>query len=83
MTKLEKILFLADAIEPNRSYPAVTELRAMAEKDLDKACLLSLERTIQYVKSQGQDLDPRTLDAAEDLRNTMSGKPAEERRFHE
>jgi len=83
MTKLEKILFLADAIEPNRSYPAVTELRAMAEKDLDKACLLSLERTIQYVKSQGQDLDPRTLNAAEDLRNTMSGKPAEERRFHE
>ena len=84
MTVLEKILFLADAIEPNRNYPGVDDLRAMAEYDLDKACLMSLTRTIEYVKSQGQELDPRTQEAAEDLRYTMySGNPAEERRFHE
>ena len=84
MTLLEKILFLADAIEPNRKYPGVDELRDVAEYDLDKACLMSLTRTIEYVKSQGQDLDPRTQEAAADLRNTMySGNTAEERRFHE
>ena len=84
MTVLEKILFLADAIEPNRNYPGVDDLRAMAEYDLDKACLMSLTRTIEYVKSQGQELDPRTQEAAEDLRYTMySGNSAEERRFHE
>ena len=84
MTVLEKILFLADAIEPNRNYPGVDDLRAMAEYDLDKACLMSLTRTIEYVKSQGQELDPRTQEAAEDLRYTMySGNSVEERRFHE
>lgn len=84
MSKLEKIIFLADAIEPNRNYPCVNELRAMAEQDLDKACLLSLNRTIQYVKSQGQDLDSRTLEAAEDLQNTIDGENRfKERRFHE
>ena len=84
MTLLEKILFLADAIEPNRKYPGVDELRSMAEHDLDKACLMSLTRTIDYVKSQGQDLDPRTLEATEDLKYRMdSGNTAEERRFHE
>ena len=84
MSLLEKILFLADAIEPNRKYPGVDALRAMAQYDLDKACLTSLTRTIEYVRSQGQELDPRTQEAAEDLRYTMySGNPAEERRFHE
>ncbi|MBQ6684695.1 MAG: nicotinate-nucleotide adenylyltransferase [Firmicutes bacterium] len=84
MTLLEKILFLADAIEPNRKYPGVDDLRIMAEYDLDKACLMSLTRTIEYVRSQGQDLDPRTLEAAEDLKYRMdSGNTAEERRFHE
>ena len=83
MSLLEKVIFLADAIEPNRKYPGVNDLRAMAEKNLDNACLMSLTRTIDYVRSQGQDLDPRTLEAAEDLKYIMSGTTAEERRFHE
>ena len=84
MSLLEKILFLADAIEPNRKYPGVDELRAMAQYDLDKACLTSLTRTIEYVRSQGQELDPRTQEAAEDLKDKMYGETtAEERRFHE
>lgn len=84
MSLLEKILFLADAIEPNRKYPGVDKLRAMAQYDLDKACLTSLTRTIEYVRSQGQELDPRTQEAAEDLKDKMYGETtAEERRFHE
>ena len=83
MSLLEKVIFLADAIEPNRKYPGVNDLRAMAEKNLDNACLMSLTRTIDYVRSQGQDLDPRTLEVAEDLKYIMSGTTAEERRFHE
>lgn len=63
MSTLEKVIFLADAIEPGRSYPGVEEIRLMAQNDIDKACLLCLERTIDYIKQRGDYLDPDTLDA--------------------
>ena len=53
MTKLEKIVYLADMIEPNRSYPTVDEIRAAAERDLDEGTLLALERTIAFLQEQG------------------------------
>lgn len=61
MTLLEKIIYIADAIEPNRNYPGVESLREAAERDLDEACLLSLTRTIEYVQGQGNYLDNDTL----------------------
>ena len=63
MSLLEKIIYIADAVEPNRNYPGVDILRQAAEKDLDEACLLSLERTIEYVRGQGLYLDTDTVDA--------------------
>ena len=53
MTKLEKIVYLADMIEPNRSYPTVSEIRAAAERDLDEGTLLALHRTIAFLQEQG------------------------------
>ena len=53
MTKLEKIVYLADMIEPNRTYPGVEEIRAAAEKDLDEGVLLALERTISHLQEEG------------------------------
>ncbi len=67
MSKLEKIVYIADAIEPGRSYPGVNDLRKAADTDLDQACLLSLSRTIDYVRSQGKYLDEDTLRARDDL----------------
>lgn len=61
MSLLEKIIYIADAIEPNRNYPGVDVLRETAKRDLDQACLLSLDRTIEYVQSQGIYLDQDTL----------------------
>lgn len=63
MSTLEKVIFLADAIEPNRSYPGVQALRETSRQDLDKACLLCLEHTVQYVKSKGEKLDDQSLEA--------------------
>lgn len=63
MTLLEKILFLADATEPGRSYPGVRKLRKLAEEDLDKACALSLRRTKDYIEAKGEYLDPDTSEA--------------------
>lgn len=61
MTLLEKIIYIADAIEPSRNYPGVESLRETAERDLNEACLLSLTRTIEYVQGQGNYLDNDTL----------------------
>ena len=67
MSLLEKIIFLADAIEPGRSYPSVHEIRKIARTDLDLACIRMLERTIAYLSKKGAFIDPDTKEALEDL----------------
>ena len=53
MTKLEKIVYLADMIEPNRSYPGVDTIRRAAMRDLDEGTILALERTIAHLQEEG------------------------------
>jgi len=67
MSRLEKILYLADAIEPNRNYDGVEKLRELAYQDLDEACLYALEQSIQYVKRKGERLDEDTVKARDSL----------------
>lgn len=67
MTRLEKIIYLADAIEPNRLYPGIEEIRELAFRDLDEACLASLRHSIDYVKSKGLYLDQDTVMARDSL----------------
>ncbi|MGN0733450.1 MAG: bis(5'-nucleosyl)-tetraphosphatase (symmetrical) YqeK [Emergencia sp.] len=63
MSELEKIIYLADAIEPGRDYPGVNQLREAVDRGLDEALIMSLERTIEYVRQQGHFLDEDTLKA--------------------
>ena len=63
MSVLEKIIFLADAIEPNRNYPGVEEIRKQADDSIDKACLMSLKGTLDHIKRQDVFIDPDTLEA--------------------
>ena len=65
MSLLEKIIYIADAVEPNRSYPGVQSLRQTLEYDLDKAVLQSLTNTINYVRSEKKFLDEDTVLAKE------------------
>lgn len=67
MSLLEKIIYLADAIEPSRDYPGVESLRKLAYEDLDGACLIALERSIQYVRERGLVLDENTVEARDFL----------------
>lgn len=71
MSVFEKIIFLADAIEPERTYPTVDETRALAYIDLDRACINSLERTIEYINGTGNYLDPDTIKARDDLKEKL------------
>jgi len=67
MSKLEKIIYLADFIEPSRTYPGVDQLRSIAFEDLDKAMIMALTNTIRYVSSINSLIHKRTITARNDL----------------
>ena len=61
MSKLEKIIFIADYIEPGRKEaPGLPEIRKLAFEDLDKAMIRILEDTLAYLKSGKGEIDPQT-----------------------
>ncbi|MGB9661530.1 MAG: bis(5'-nucleosyl)-tetraphosphatase (symmetrical) YqeK [Moorellaceae bacterium] len=63
MSPLDKIVYLADALEPGRQYPGVEELRRLVEADLDGGLLKALESSIYYVLEKGHPLHPATVEA--------------------
>ncbi len=63
MTLLEKILYIADYIEPTRDFPGVEDLRQLAYADLDCAMLLGLKMTVDEVRRHGQEPYADTTDA--------------------
>lgn len=67
MSGLEMILYLADAIEPNRSYPGVEALRGLAFDGLEGAVCAALAHSLSYIKERGLYLDPDTELALRDL----------------
>lgn len=73
MSLLEKILYLADAIEPQRVYPGVEQARKLAEESLDRACLFSMERSITYIKERGLFLHEDTINARKSITSVLSG----------
>ena len=65
MNLLEKIIYMADYIEPNRDFEGVDKLRRLAYEDLDKAMTLGLEMSLEDIKSYGQEPYYATKDAYE------------------
>ena len=49
MSLIEKIVYIADAIEPKRDYPHVEKIRDLALVDLNKAILLEVNKKIEYL----------------------------------
>lgn len=61
MNLLEKIIFVADYIEPSRKpIPNLDEIRSIAFKDLDKAVFEILENTLLYLGTGSKAIDPLT-----------------------
>ena len=63
MSLLEKIIYVADYMEPNRDFPGVENLRALAYTDMDAALKLGLEMTLEHLKRQGAEVSPESRDA--------------------
>ena len=68
MTTLEKILYVADYMEPNRDFDGVERLRKLAYSDLDRALLLGVETTVQEMKERDLPVHKNPLQAQAWLR---------------
>ena len=63
MSLLEKIIYLADYVEPSRDFDGVEELRQLTWQNLDAAMLLGLEMTMQQLREKGSTIGPDSLAA--------------------
>lgn len=62
MSSLDKIIFVADYIEPHRDKaPRLSQIRKMAYTDLDQCVYMILEDTINYLSAHPQDMDETTV----------------------
>lgn len=74
MTLLEKILYLADYMEPNRRFPGVELLREQVEQDLDQALYTALEMSVQSIEEKGALLDENSRQARDYMQRQLEKK---------
>ena len=67
MTLLEKIIYLADYIEPTRDFPGVEALRRTVYEDLDRGLLMGLTMTIDEMEEMGNPVHHMTRGARDYL----------------
>lgn len=61
MTLFEKIIFIADLVEPGRNFEGIDEIRKMVLKDLDNALLLACNFTLIYITKRNYLIHPLTI----------------------
>ena len=61
MSLLEKIVFIADYIEPSRQFDGIDKIRNLAFKDLDNALILSFNGTIQFILETDKLIHKNTI----------------------
>ena len=63
MTLLEKIIYIADYIEPNRKLiPGLPEVRKLAFQSIDDAICLCSKNTVEYLRETGKPVDPMSIE---------------------
>ena len=61
MTLLDKILYIADYIEPNRALaPNLARVRKLAFEDIDECLYVILRDSLEYLKTKSEVIDPMT-----------------------
>lgn len=61
MTLLEKIIYIADYMEPNRDFPGVDRLREAVWRDLDEGVLLGIDMTLEQLAKRASPPAPIPL----------------------
>lgn len=67
MALLEKIIYLADYIEPGRHFPGVDEVRDLARTNLNQALIKAVQNTIMFLMKKGQPVFPASFQTYNDL----------------
>lgn len=62
LSNLDKIIYLADFIEPSRDFPGIDKLRSLASENLDAAMLAAYDKSLHYVIEQGALIHPATVE---------------------
>ena len=65
MTLLEKIIYIADYIEPTRDFEGVERLRQLAYEDIDSAMALGLRMSLEELRQSGIEPHGATVSALE------------------
>jgi predicted HD superfamily hydrolase involved in NAD metabolism len=73
MSDLELIVFIADYIEPGRSFPGLEEVRNMAKHDLIRTAWMISRNTINYLMEKQNGIYPDTFHAYNDLTRLLHG----------
>lgn len=67
MSLLEKIIYIADYIEPGRKFKGLDEVRMLAETDLNEALKKSLGNTIKFLIDKSVPVFPDTIEAYNEM----------------
>lgn len=63
MTKLEKIIYIADMIEPKRNFDGLEEIRNKTFNNLDDGVLAGLTHTMKFLLNKNSFIDENTIKA--------------------
>ena len=80
MSLLEKIIYVSDAIEPNRSYPDVEKRYRLAFEDIDRAGFEITDNAIRLVTEAGMYLDPDSISARDWFQSILENDSLENSR---
>ena len=71
MSTLDKIVFVADKIEPGKNYPKIEEERQLAKENLDKAIILCIENNHQKLMKEKKKVAPKSIEVLNNLKNNL------------
>lgn len=74
MSLLEKIVYLADLIEPTRDFEGIEEIRVMAYRDIDEAMCAAIRQVMDFVARKGFALHPKSIEAYSDYNKGGNNK---------
>lgn len=74
MSAFQRMIYLADKIEPTRDYPGVDRLRKTAETDIEQAELECMENVLAHLREKGAAVQPNIYDAMDEIRTIISKK---------
>lgn len=71
MSGLEKIIYLADYIEPGRDFPGLDAIRKTAIENLDEACFMAVRQSMNFLLSRERLIYPETLNMYNQLKRKL------------